>query len=73
MIENKSLLSNYFIIFKNSNESANNKQNFDDPEYTGRILRDDIKCEEDYTVVPEEMFEYICSSLLYECDCKIYR
>ena len=73
MIKNEWLLSNDFIIFENSNESAKYKQNFEDTEYTGRILRDDIKCEEDYTVVPEEMFEYICSSFHYECDYQIYR
>ena len=72
-IINEWLLSNDFTIFENSNESTKNKQNFDDAEYTGRILRDDIKYDRDYTVVSEEMFEYICSSLHYECDYKIYR
>ena len=66
MIKNEWLLSNDFIIFENSNESAKNKQNFDDTEYTGRILRDDIKCERDYTVVSEEMFElYLFLSSLW--------
>ena len=69
-IDNNDLLSNDIKVFQST---IKNKQNFDWNEYTGRILKDNIELNKDYTVVNREMIDYICNELGYICNQKIIR
>ena len=69
-IDNNDLLSNDIKVFQNN---VKNKQNFDRNEYTGRVLKDNIELNKDYTVLNKEMLDYIWDELGYICNQKIIR
>ena len=66
-IDNSDLISQEFIIFRNSTE--NNKQK----SYTGKLLKEDLKLNVDYTIVGYYMFDHILKNLGYECNNTIWR
>ena len=59
-IDNSDLISQEFKIFGNSTESNKQKS------YTGKLLKDGLKLNIDYTIVGYEMFKHIIYKLGYE-------
>ena len=71
LIDNKDLLSKEFTIFQDSADK--NKWNLNKISYTGRILRDDIKLNKDFTILSDDFFKYFWDKFKCRCDNLIYR
>ena len=59
IIDNSNLISQEFMIFKNSTETDNQKS------YIDKLLKDGLKLNIDYTIVGYEMFKHIHYKLGY--------
>ena len=61
-IDNSDLISQEFMIFKNSTEKDNQKY------YTWKLLKEGLKLNVDYTIVGYEMLKHIYYKLEYGCN-----
>ena len=66
-INNSCLFSKEFTVFQTLIQTPHTKQNFEQNNYTDKLLKEDIEINKHYNIISEAMFDYLRKTQGYEC------